>query len=176
MEIEKVYIIQFSIDWLKMHFHARDNLNRFYFLETYFHHKDNFCTIITRKQVSKSLRSFVFISFIFNTVVCIYLCVCISSIQHDILLVTLSIELTECKIHLFRLLLAHNWKLTCISLSMKTKVIIIQFVVININYLQNGSDCKIICCLLPFINFSTNRTKHDTSFPLKRISINFSGG
>ena len=112
-KIEKVYVIQFSIDWLKLHFHARDNLNRFYFLETYFHHKDNFCTIITRKQVSKSLRSFVFISFIFNTVVCIYLCVCISSIQHDILLVTSSIGLTECKRHLLGLLLAHNWKLTC---------------------------------------------------------------
>ena len=131
-----------------MHFHARDDLNRHYFLETYFHHKDNFCTIITRKQVSKSLRSFVFISFIFNTVVCIYVCVCISSIQHDILLVTSSIRLSECKRH-YRLCLlltgirkiSMTHELHC---CLKTKVIIIQFVVININYLDYCSYCTIL--------------------------------
>ena len=128
-----------------MHFHARNN-SISPILETYFHHKDNFCTIITR--TSFEIHSFVFISFIFNTVVCIYVCVCISNIQHDILLVTSSIRLSECKRH-YRLCLlltgirkiSMTHELHC---CLKTKVIIIQFVVININYLDYCSYCTIL--------------------------------
>ena len=60
-----------------------------------------------------------------------------------------------------------------IALLMKTKVIIIQFVVININYLRNGSDCKIIYCLVK--NFDLRHCIDIQTSMINFISLNIFG-